>query len=109
MKKTKFKLRTNWEPPVAFAADLPWLTAQTTQLEQLKQRLLGDLTQSTTQTPLRQAYRRAADDAASLAWLTPFPLLFLPALLEEKAAEARLRTQKQATMLNKTVRTRICA
>ena len=31
----------------------------------------------------------AAHDAASLAWTTSFPLLFLPVLFAEKAAEAR--------------------
>src|ERR1051325_2488150 len=39
--------------------------------------------------------RRAADDAASLAWMTPFPLLVLPELFFEKAAEACVRSQRQ--------------
>lgn len=33
--------------------------------------------------------RAAAQEAASLAWTTSFPLLFVPVLFDEKAAEAR--------------------
>ena len=33
--------------------------------------------------------RAAAQEAASLAWTTSFPLLFVPVLFEEKAEEAR--------------------
>lgn len=42
--------------------------------------------------------RQAAAEAESLAWLSPFPLLVLPALLEEKVREARLRAAKQAQL-----------
>ena len=62
-------------------------------LEELKQRLLQETAwaRSTNLTCLR----RAADDAASLAWTTPFPLLVLPELFSEKAAEACVRSQRQ--------------
>ena len=42
--------------------------------------------------------RRAANEAAALAWLTPFPLLVLPALLDEKAEAARRQAERQQTV-----------
>ena len=39
--------------------------------------------------------RRAATEAATLAWMTPFPLLVLPVLLEEKIQEAQMQAQRQ--------------
>jgi hypothetical protein len=72
------------------------------QLEAMKRLLLaGHL--STHATPkLAPALRRAADEAASLAWVTPFPLLVLPVLLEEKVAAARQHAERQALVLDRT-------
>jgi len=55
--------------------------------ERLKARLL---TQSITERSpeLNSPLRRAANEAASLAWMTSFPLLFFPVLFEEIAADA---------------------
>jgi len=39
--------------------------------------------------------RRAANEAAALAWLTECPLLILPTLLDEKAEAARHQLQLQ--------------
>jgi hypothetical protein len=39
--------------------------------------------------------RRAANEAAGLAWFTPFPLLFFPGLLEEKARAALRQGARQ--------------
>ena len=47
------------------------------------------------QTELNTPLRRAANEAAALAWTTSFPLLVFPTLLEEKARQARLQLQKQ--------------
>jgi len=44
---------------------------------------------------LRSKLTWAAQEAASLAWLTPFPLLVLPALFEEKISAARQHWLKQ--------------
>ena len=83
--------------------EAPFRLNQPTELERLKDRLLQPLLAETIQQPeLNPAYRRAANDAVSLAWVTPFPLLFLPALLEEKAAEARKRTARQQAVLKRT-------
>ena len=37
---------------------------------------------------LRRQLRLAANEAAAVAWSTPFPVLVLPVLMEEKTAEA---------------------
>ena len=39
--------------------------------------------------------RRAANEAAAVAWMTPFPLLFLPTLFEEKSVMARRQVARQ--------------
>ena len=101
MKRTK--LRTKWEPGGKVASTVPLRIVQSTELEQLKQSLLQQrLAQATQQPDLDPAYRRAAQDAASLAWLTPYPLLFLPLLFEEKAEEARRHTDRQRKVLKRT-------
>jgi len=70
-----------------------------------RERLLQELlAQTSEEFPLNPAYRRAANDAVSLAWVTPFPLLFLPVLLEEKAMEARRRMERQRTLLKRTAK-----
>jgi len=39
--------------------------------------------------------RRAANEAAALAWLTKYPLLVFPSLFEEKAEFALVRMEQQ--------------
>jgi hypothetical protein len=50
---------------------------------------------------LYAALRRAANEAAALAWFTPFPLLFFPALLEEKARAALRQGARQRCVRNR--------
>ena len=64
-------------------------------LEELKQRLLLETARVRSDSATLSCLRRAAEEAASLAWTTPFPLLVLPELFAEKAAEACLRSQRQ--------------
>ena len=61
-------------------------------LEELKQRLLLETARVRSDSATLSCLRRAAEEAASLAWTTPFPLLVLPELFAEKAAEACLRS-----------------
>jgi hypothetical protein len=65
------------------------------ELEALKQRLLGQALETAAPT-VQTALRRAANEAASLAWLEPFPLLVFPTLFAECTRAARRRIQKQA-------------
>jgi len=64
-------------------------------LEGFKNRMLEELTSSLNSTELVQRLRRAADESASLAWATPYPLLFLPELITEKANEAQRQFERQ--------------
>jgi len=94
---------TRQQPRLAAPFEAECQSVQPTELERLKERLLDELLAQTVERPeLNPAYHRAAKDAVSLAWVTPFPLLFLPALLEEKAAEARQRTARQESVRKRT-------
>ena len=42
-----------------------------------------------------EAARRAANEAAALAWITAYPLLVFPALFDEKADMAISRAERQ--------------
>ena len=54
----------------------------------------------TTDAVLRRQLRLAANEAAAVAWTTPFPLLVLPVLLEEKSEEAQQYSRRQAEVLD---------
>jgi hypothetical protein len=64
-------------------------------LEFLKSRLLEELLGAETNAELIRRLRRAADESASLAWASPFPLLTLPELLTEKIREAQRQFERQ--------------
>jgi len=64
-------------------------------LEQLKQRLLRTSLDGTVQVDLFAPLRRAANEAAAVAWMTAFPLLFFPGLFEEKIEAARRQVARQ--------------
>lgn len=64
-------------------------------LESLKRRLLAEQLTTVTEEELIRRLQRAADESASLAWATPFPLLALPELLVEKGREARRQFECQ--------------
>src|SRR5258706_9079367 len=93
------KLRAGFAatPPDGAAPARP---AQELPFAQLKEQLLREFLAETVARPdLNLAYRRAADDASSLVWVTGFPLLLFPALFREKAAEARQRANHQRDLL----------
>ena len=91
---TKFAAATRFAPPVLAAP--PFRGVTETELDQLKDRLLARELERTTSLEQNVGLRRAANDAAALVWLTPYPLLLLPALFEEKALAARIKTGRQA-------------
>ncbi len=95
--KTKEELKTRFEPDTRFkVSPLTFRATETTELEALKARLLRQLLADTNSALENTALRRAANDAAALAWLTRFPLLLFPVLLEEKALAALKQARKQA-------------
>lgn len=93
--ETKFARNTRFQ--VTPLATVPFRSTQDTELEQLKARLLRQLLAGDVTADLNVRLRRAANEAAALAWLEPYPLLVFPTLLEEKACTA----QKQATKQRK--------
>lgn len=64
-------------------------------LESLKGRMLDELLGAESNEELIRRLRRAADESASLAWASPFPLLTLPELLAEKVREAQRQFERQ--------------
>lgn len=64
-------------------------------LESLKCQWLGEAVAFATDADLIRRLQSAADEAASLAWATAYPLLALPELLAEKGREARRQFDRQ--------------
>ncbi len=73
----------------------PFTEVGVTDLEQLKRRLLQEVLKTVVNTALSTPLRRAANEAAALAWLESEPMLVFPTLFEEKARLARRQTHKQ--------------
>ena len=102
--ETRFELRAM--PPAPFRA------TQETEFERLKNKLLAE--QLAGAAPeLNAPLRRAANEAAALAWVTFYPLLVFPVLFEEKTASrappgqtagAHLREQPRTARRMKTQR-----
>lgn len=98
---TDFGPNTRFELPVTPATP-NYRGAVENSLERLKERLLAEELARTTSLEANVLLRRAANDAVALVWLTPFPLLLLPALFEEKARTARRNASKQALIRERT-------
>jgi len=63
--------------------------------EQLKNQLVSQWLHEVWQPELNSHVRRAANEAAALAWVTPYPLLVFPALFQEKAESALFVAERQ--------------
>ena len=97
MKETTKRVRTKFAREVRFGVKTtPFRAEQTNELERLKNRLLRQLLDDATNPEQNLLLRRAANDAAALAWVTGYPLLLFPTLLEEKARAALLQLERQA-------------
>jgi len=86
--ETRFELRPG--PPAPFRA------TQESEFERLKNRLLTLQLAELAKPELNAPLRRAANEAAALAWVTLYPLLVFPALFEEKTSVAVRQTERQA-------------
>ncbi len=86
-RETRFEVRPTFAP----------VASQDMQrtFEQLKARLLKPVLHKTADPDLRRQLSLAANEAAAVAWTTPYPLLVLPMLLQEKAAEVHQYTLRQ--------------
>ena len=100
MNKIKKRVATRFEPETKFAVKpsppSPFRAVEETELERLKNRLLHERLARINETELNEWLRRAANEAAALAWVTTFPLLLFPILFEEKAHAALLHAGRQA-------------
>ena len=85
--ETRFELR-----PVAAA---PFRANLENEFERLKNRLLANRLEAIEQPALAAPLRRAANEAAALAWVTFYPLLVFPALFEEKSRTAIRQAERQ--------------
>lgn len=102
MKNTYQRVPTRFARAIRFQLKPTPLTAtRSSDLEKLKERLLGELVQAAPGPEQEALFRRAANEAAALVWLTPFPLLLFPTLLEEKAQDALRQSQHQARVLQR--------
>jgi hypothetical protein len=98
---TRFEPETRFEVRPGPAA--PFRALQETELERLKNRLLlRSLRESAT--PENRPYlRRAAHEAAALAWVTPYPLLVFPGLFEEKKRAALFQVGRQRDVRRRSI------
>jgi hypothetical protein len=70
----------------------------TVELERLKNCLLYEHTRAVSDAKVHSWLKRGADEAASIAWATPYPLLVFPLLLDEKLSEARRKAERQRSI-----------
>lgn len=73
----------------------PFRRVQESRFENLRSQLLGEKLVELADTQLNSQIRRAANEAAALAWVTPYPLLVFPVLFDEKAFAALARAERQ--------------
>ena len=100
MNNNENRLRARFAPETRFelrpAPTAPFRVTLEDQFERLKKELLARQLARTTTPDLNATLRRAANEAAALAWNTLFPLLVFPALFEEKTDMALRHAKRQA-------------
>lgn len=99
MSNVRKVLRTEFGPEARFEVNplpaAPFRAGYVDELEQLKNRLLADRLGAAWSTDDNSQMRRAANEAAALAWLTKYPLLVFPVLFEEKVDSSLARAEQQ--------------
>jgi len=99
MKTNKIRVPTAFGPDTRFelrpAPPAPFRAIRETEFERLKTTLLAEQLDGALP-ELTVPLRRAANEAAALAWVTYYPLLVFPVLFEEKTAVALRQAQRQA-------------
>ena len=102
MKEDNNRVNPAFAPEIRFAvrttASGPFRAALENDFERLKNRLLAGQLNELERPDLNTAVRRAANEAAALAWVTFYPLLVFPALFEEKTAAAVRQADRQARL-----------
>jgi hypothetical protein len=93
---TRFGAETKFELTPTPAA--PFRAVQENRFEQLKTELLEERFGKVFEPQTAVNLRQAANEAAALAWITPYPLLVFPQLFEEKAESALAQAARQETV-----------
>lgn len=105
MNTTQRKVPARFAPETRFdvrpAPPAPFRALQESELERLKDRLLREQLARTTDPGLNPPLRRAANEAAALAWTTNVPLLVFPTLFEEKVRRALFQVARQEWILER--------
>lgn len=98
MNANKKKVATRRAPETRFdvrPAAAPFRALLESELERLKDELLLARLTEAPGADLNSQLRRAANEAAALAWITPYPLLLFPLLFDEKADIAVRQAERQ--------------
>jgi hypothetical protein len=107
MKTKRTTLQTWFDPETHFDVApvpvVPFRGTRETELEQFKNQLLRAALNEATHAEFYAPLRRAANEAAAAVWMTPFPLLFLPALFEEKVTSARQQFERAQTVRSRSL------
>jgi hypothetical protein len=105
MKTDYRRIPAGFGPEVRFellpTVGTPFRAVVQNRFEQLQKRLLAQRLQDIWEPGLNSQIRRAANEAAALAWVTPFPLLVFPSLFEEKADTALAQAERQTQVLQR--------
>ena len=102
--ETRFEV---WPAPAVIGT--PFRANLETEFERLKHRLLTRALEIAEQPGLSAPLRRAANEAAALAWVTRYPLLVFPGLFEEKAGVAVRQAARQARIYAETIQLAVAA
>lgn len=99
MKVESRTLRAEFGPDTRFvvkpAPPAPFRATEENRFEALRRGLVAARLDELWETDLTPVVRRAANEAAALAWVTRYPLLVFPALFEEKLAAAVAVAERQ--------------
>jgi hypothetical protein len=105
MKTNYRRVPTRFEPETRFEVKpvppAPFRATQETELERLKNRMLVEVLNELNGREANPYVRRAANEAAALAWVTPYPLLAFPGLFEEKVQTALRYAERQTVVLER--------
>lgn len=100
MNKNQIRVPARFGPETRFEVQpvppAPFRATQENEFERLKNRLLTRELAEAPTPELNAPLRRAANDAAALAWETLYPLLMFPVLFEEKTQAALRQVERQA-------------
>jgi hypothetical protein len=89
------KLNAYFDPETEFEADVLRGEPLKQAFAGLQEALINETLEDTETLALHGPVKQAANEAAGIAWTTPFPLLVFPTLFQEKVDRAR-KQQGQA-------------